>query len=208
MRRHPSVPRVVSLAALVVVAIGVAYWGHRSRGQAASLQPSPLRATASPLAAAPAAGKDAVALTTLFQLVRTAQGQQQRDRGGQAGEQAADQKRAVREEAARQERAIMARVWGFSAEQSEKFEAAATAPRAERASVYQELIAGQLTQAEFYKALEAADERDSAQLRTVLGSHYQEYSLMRGHFTAANLEHEPFVPPTIEHTTNDYSPRP
>jgi len=46
------------------------------------------------------------------------------------------------------------------------------------------------------KELAAADERDSAELRAILGSHYQEYTLMRGHFAEANLDHEPFVPPT------------
>jgi hypothetical protein len=96
---------------------------------------------------------------------------------------------------ARQERALMAKTWGLSAEEHRRFEAAATAPTWERRAVYEVYLAGELPSEEFHKELQAADARDSKPLREVLGSHYEEYTLMRGHFAEAGLDHKPFEPP-------------
>jgi hypothetical protein len=48
------------------------------------------------------------------------------------------------------------------------------------------------------KELELADARDSKDLRAALGSHYQEYTLMHGHFAEAALDHKPFEPRVFE----------
>jgi hypothetical protein len=106
-----------------------------------------------------------------------------------------DPRRAEREEKARQERALMAKTWGLSAEEHRRFEAAATAPTWERRAVYEVHLAGELSAEQFQKELEAADARDSKALREVLGSRYEEYTLMRGHFAEAGLDRKPFEPP-------------
>jgi hypothetical protein len=81
-------------------------------------------------------------------------------------------------------------------EQYRRFEAAATALPQQRRAVYERLSRGELIGEAFYKALEEADDRDSKELREILGQHYEEYTLMRGHFAEAGLDHIPFEPPT------------
>lgn len=99
---------------------------------------------------------------------------------------------------AREERALMAKTWGFTEDQLQRFEAAATAPRWERRAVYELYLSGELPIEQFYKELEAADARDSKKLRDILGPHYLEYTLARGHFAEAGLDKKPFEPPVIE----------
>ena len=89
----------------------------------------------------------------------------------------------------------MSKTWKFTEEQHQKFEAAATQPQWDRKAVYDRLLNGDLPRQSFEKELAEADARDSQNLRDVLGSHYQEYVLMHGHFAEAGLDHKPFEPP-------------
>ena len=91
----------------------------------------------------------------------------------------------------------MAKTWGMIDEQYQAFEAAATAvPHLERKALYERFLRGEIDRGKFSKELPEADARDSKQLREVLGTHYQEYELMRGHFAEAGLDHKAFEPPT------------
>lgn len=104
--------------------------------------------------------------------------------------------RSAREEGARQERALMAKTWGMSDEQYQAFEAASTAaPHLERRAAYDRFFRGEIDREKFDKELREADTLDTKPLREVLGTHYQEYELMRGHFAEAGLDHKPFEPP-------------
>ena len=96
----------------------------------------------------------------------------------------------------------MAETWGMSNEQYHAFEAAATAvPHLERKAVYERFFKGEIDREEFNKELPEADAHDNKQLRDVLGTHYHEYQLMRGHFAEAGLDHKPFEPPTVDRRT-------
>ncbi len=93
----------------------------------------------------------------------------------------------------------MAKTWNMSDEQYQAFEAAATAvPHWERRAVYERFLRGEIDREQLNKELPEADARDSKQLREALGTHYQEYELMRGHFAEAGLDHKPFEPPTSD----------
>jgi hypothetical protein len=105
--------------------------------------------------------------------------------------------KSAREEVARQERTLMAETWGMSDEQYQKFEAAATAVPLERKGVYERYFRGEIAHENLERELGQADARDSMGLREILGKHYQEYTLMRGHFAEAGLDHKPFEPPVI-----------
>jgi hypothetical protein len=101
--------------------------------------------------------------------------------------------------AAREERILMARTWGMSEEQYRKFEAAATSePHLRRKVVYERFFRGDLDRESFDEELEKADARDNEELRELLGQHYFEYTLMRGHFAEAGLDQKPFEPPTYD----------
>jgi hypothetical protein len=89
----------------------------------------------------------------------------------------------------------MAKTWGLTPEQYDKFEAAATAPHSERRALYESMRAGAVSREEFGQLLAELDARDAEPLRDALGQHYQEYTLMRGHFAEAELDRKPFEPP-------------
>jgi hypothetical protein len=111
--------------------------------------------------------------------------------------------RAEREEAAKKERLLMATTWKLTPDQYEKFEAAATSPHSERGALVESMAAGAITQSEFEQELAKVEARDAEQLREAIGSHYQEYTLMRGHFAEAGLDQTPFRPPVFETLSPD-----
>jgi len=100
--------------------------------------------------------------------------------------------------AAKRERALMARTWNLTEEQYQRFEVAATTPPWERKAAYEMFLQGGLPEDEFLATLREADSHDSQTLRDVLGKHYDEYTLMRGHFAEAKLDVVPFEPPILE----------
>lgn len=97
----------------------------------------------------------------------------------------------------------MAKTWKLTPDQYEKFEAAATSPHSERGALFESIAAGAITHEEFEQELAKVDARDAEQLREAIGSHYQEYTLMRGHFAEAGLDHKPFEPPVYESPSLD-----
>jgi len=111
--------------------------------------------------------------------------------------------RAEREKAAKEERLLMAKTWKLTQEQYEKFEAAATSPHSERGALFDSMAAGAITQSEFEQELAKVEARDAEQLREAIGSHYQEYTLMRGHFAEAGLDQTPFRPPVFDPPSPD-----
>jgi len=92
----------------------------------------------------------------------------------------------------------MAKTWKLTPDQYEKFEAAATSPHSERRGLFQSMATGAITRDEFEQELAKVEARDAEQLREAIGSHYQEYTLMRGHFAEAGLDQTPFQPPVYE----------
>ena len=114
-----------------------------------------------------------------------------------------DPSRAQRDEAAREERLLMAKTWKLTPEQYEKFEAAATSPHSERGALFASMAAGAITRDELEQELAKVEARDAEQLREAIGPHYQEYTLMRGHFAEAELDQKPFQPPVYETPSPD-----
>jgi hypothetical protein len=104
--------------------------------------------------------------------------------------------RAEREAAAKEERLLMAQTWSLSDEQLERFERAAKRDdHRARSAVYGQYDRKEIGPEDLDNKLEEADKQDNAQLREALGSHYQEYELMQGHFVEAGLLNRPFEPP-------------
>jgi cell division ATPase FtsA len=50
----------------------------------------------------------------------------------------------------------------------------------ERRDVYVKYLKGEITQEDLPRALEAADARNSRELREILGKHYPEYARLQG----------------------------
>ena len=97
----------------------------------------------------------------------------------------------------------MAKTWKLTPDQYEKFEAAATSPHSERGALFESMAAGAITRDEFEQELAKVEARDAVQLREAIGSHYQEYTLMRRHFAEAGLDQKPFEPPVYEPASPD-----
>ena len=185
--------RWIAYGCSMTVALLLAYGFHRADRPSASPTPSRTGKDGPARAASPPRARAAAELAALNRLAWAA---------ARAGTPAVtpsgvpENARAALDDAAQGERALMAEVWNLDEDQRRKFEEAVSKPNLERVAVYEHLRAGTLSQADFPTALAAADQRDSAELRAVLGSHYQEYTLMRGHFAEAGLDRQPFVPPT------------
>ena len=156
-----------STIAAVLLAGGI-YRAHRP-GAIEATSPSTVGKDAR--AAAPSANRARIAELSALNRLAWAAAHVRRTPGDLAGA-APDNGRAVLDEAAKGERELMAAVWGFTDDQRRKFEEAASKPKLERAAVYQRLQSGQLSKEDFLKELAAADERDSAELCAILGSHY------------------------------------
>ena len=60
------------------------------------------------------------------------------------------------------------------------------------------MLTGAMPRKEFEQELAEVEARDAEQLREAIGRHYQEYTLMRGHFAEAGLDQKPFEPPVYE----------
>lgn len=101
-----------------------------------------------------------------------------------------------REAFLKHERMLMAQTWGFDDEQHEKFENAAQRRNAQQARgvVFEQMERGDFPADELYKRLEEADEKDSRELREVLGSRLEEFETMQGHYEEAGLLSHPFEP--------------
>jgi hypothetical protein len=57
---------------------------------------------------------------------------------------------------------------------------------------------GEISREELDKEVAEADNRDTRQLRQVLGAHYPKYELMRAHFAETERGRKPFEPPTVD----------
>jgi hypothetical protein len=203
MKTHSKLRPMISLPALLLL-LAAAYLVHHFRGEADAITLSPSNEDSSSssvnslsASVVPVRGPRLAMPTMNPSPLPQKQDQHITDAG---------LSRSAREEAARKERSLMAKTWGMSDEQYQKFEAAATAVPLERKAVYERHFKGELASENLEKELEQADAHDSKQLREILGQHYQEYTLMRGHFAEAGLDHEPFVPPVLARPLQDPQP--